>query len=245
MKDTPGTSKGPQETENNSKPRFEDGVALSVREHGGRNLRLARTAAETGDILANAFMASLHESGVGVQKDKATAERYWAVAKAAGWTNVMPIAFGMYRAAPDSPPEDPIAISDKGLALLHGDGVPCDAARAVELFKQSGRSGDHRALFHLSMCYMFGKGVERSAEKAAELWQQISVCGNRDAEALALMHLGWAHEFGHGVEMSDDDAIRCYEQAAQKGFEVGNIRVQEVRRLRRMRTSLLFQFRHL
>jgi hypothetical protein len=59
------------------------------------------------------------------------------------------------------------ALRDEGRAHEHGEGVPRDAARAVELYCEAARLGDAEAQFSLGWMYANGRGVARDDRMAS------------------------------------------------------------------------------
>ncbi len=68
------------------------------------------------------------------------------------------------------------------LAYEHGEGVPRDPERAVELYCDAVRSGSAEAMYNLGWMYANGRGVGRDDGYAATLFEMAMVKGHGGAE---------------------------------------------------------------
>ncbi len=60
-----------------------------------------------------------------------------------------------------------IALRAEAVSYEHGEGVPKDPARAIELYCEAARLGDAEAQFSLGWMYANGRGVARNDGLAA------------------------------------------------------------------------------
>ena len=121
-----------------------------------------------------------------------------------------------------------------------------DYEKAVSLLEQAALSGNPKAVYKLGNCYINGRGVEKSEEKAVELWleaaeqdydeayYQLGVTSFEDeaygdavewfqkaarkGNAKALYNLGICYSNGYGVEKSDAKASEVWLKAAEMGY---------------------------
>jgi TPR repeat protein len=97
-----------------------------------------------------------------------------------------------------------------------GEGVPKDAAKAVEWYQKPAEQGNAVAQSNLGSMYDEGEGVPKDAAKAVEWWQKAAEQGN----ALAQIKLGDAFQWGWGVKKNAAKAFELYEKAATQGKRV-------------------------
>lgn len=84
---------------------------------------------------------------------------------------------------------DADAQADLGEAYASGEGLPQDAVKAADLFRQAGEKGIARAQFRLSQMYGKGEGVPADTVKAVDLLRQSAANGHAKAQAaLAAMY---------------------------------------------------------
>lgn len=112
---------------------------------------------------------------------------------------------------------DPEALLRLGIMYYHGQGVPENEKRAVELLTQSANRGNVEAMYQLGNAYAFGSTTQSlvtDADVEAARWYfNAANAGNSDAQyALGLLFL-----VGKGVEKSLDDANQWMSRAAKGG----------------------------
>ena len=99
-----------------------------------------------------------------------------------------------------------------GLALLEGDGVPQDKAKAKVLFEKAAAQGHPGALYNLGVLAIEGEGKIHEFGVAAAYFRRAIEAGDIDAmDALAALHKG-----GMGVAMDQTKAAGLYRQAADQ-----------------------------
>ena len=69
-------------------------------------------------------------------------------------------------------------LTERALAYEHGEGVPRDEAKAIELYCEAARAGDPEAMFNLGWMYANGRGVARDDAVAATLFAQAAALGH-------------------------------------------------------------------
>lgn len=69
-------------------------------------------------------------------------------------------------------------------ALEHGDGIPRNPAKAVELYCESARLGDLEAQYNLGWMYAMGRGIERDDATAAYFFTMAAQQGDALAERM-------------------------------------------------------------
>ncbi|MGD2055792.1 MAG: tetratricopeptide repeat protein, partial [Gammaproteobacteria bacterium] len=85
----------------------------------------------------------------------------------------------------------------------NGEGVPKDAAKAMEWLQKAAAQGDNSAQFKLGEMYRSGEGVPKNAAKAAEWFTKAAAQGGADAQ----FNLGVMYYTGEGVSK---DLILAY-----------------------------------
>jgi TPR repeat protein len=101
-----------------------------------------------------------------------------------------------------------------------GLGGKVNIEEAARLYAQAARMGHPLAAGCLGVCYAFGEGVKKDAEKAEELARGAAdsvkdAARNGDATAQALF--GLMHAEGLGVKKDDREAVRWDRRAAAQG----------------------------
>lgn len=104
-----------------------------------------------------------------------------------GWNKLLALLLGsglgvagMVHAAEQD--ADSTRIVEQALAYEHGEGVPRDPERAVELYCEAVRLGDAEAMYSLGWMYANGRGVERDDRYAATLFEMALYKGHVGAE---------------------------------------------------------------
>lgn len=93
-------------------------------------------------------------------------------------------------------------------------GVPKDAQRAVQWYKQAAEAGDHRAQNNLGGMYARGEGVPKDYALAFDWFRKSAEQGDRTAE----WNLARAYQSGLGVPQSFPDSISWARKAAEQGY---------------------------
>lgn len=157
------------------------------RSNDAEGIALIRSAADEGHAEAQAYLSTLHEAGIFVERDSEASFR-WAEKAAAQ--------------------KHPGAMVKLAFAHLHGQGVAPDPVKARTLLEEAAGLGDVDAMANLGAMYGRGDGVPRDDvvssgwyRKAAELGSQHGIWG------IANMYAR-----GHGVP---EDPGECYFWARQ------------------------------
>jgi len=116
--------------------------------------------AEAGQARAQFAVGLAHDQGQGVERDAATAARWYRRAAAQG-----------------------LADAEYNLALLYldGRGVKQDLEETVRLFRAAAERGDLPAQVNLAYSYEQGSGVEQDLPVAAAWYARAAMAGNREA----------------------------------------------------------------
>lgn len=187
-------------------------------------------AASDGNISAMADLANCYRTGFGTAVDVEKC-KIWAEAAAnEGYAPAMIVLGKLYkgneavrnyekarywleRANEQSHPKAPGLL---GNLYDNGFGVPEDAAKAAEYFKQGAEKNDAYALFYLGYFYQSGRGVAKDYAKAVEMYQRASELGNSDA----MGNLGALYSTGNGVPKDFAKAAELFQKASDKGNEL-------------------------
>ena len=108
-----------------------------------------------------------------------------------------------------------------GIMYHEGNGVPQDAARAVEWYRKAAEQGDAKAQFNLGGMYFRGEGVVQDAARAVEWYRKAAEQGLAQAQ----FNLGFMYAEGVGVPQDAAKAAECYRKAAEQGIALaqGNL----------------------
>ena len=104
-----------------------------------------------------------------------------------------------------------------GESYRQGDGVPRDAARAAEFYRQACLGGDAAGCNQLGTMYSAGEGVRRDPIRAAGLFEGVCDSGY----AVGCHNLGFLYSNGEGLEEDQGRAAELYLQACEEGYALG------------------------
>ena len=167
--------------------------AFSIEQYA-RALRLLAPIASSGDVVAQYYLASLHDAGLGVERNAAEAA-YW------------------YRQAAFNGHVD--AQYNLGVAYSKGDGVIRDMSHAARWWRAAARKGSLNAQFNLGLVYMGGRGVIADASEASRWWKMSASQGDPASQ----YNLGALYANGEGVDQDIKRARIWWQRAAAQGFE--------------------------
>jgi TPR repeat protein len=153
-------------------------------------------ASEQGDALAQAFLASCYDRGLGVQKDEAKS-LYW---RDMAVYNANPIRLFRFLAESGSD----WGQLELGKCYAAGKGVPGDDQEAVKWLRKAAEQGNARAQALLGGCFQGGKGVSRNYAQAVEWFRRAANQGDALGQGL----LGWCYSDGLGVARNDIEAYK-------------------------------------
>ncbi len=150
-----------------------------------------RAKAEAGDATAQAQLGRFCET-------QSAANRY---AEAAKWFTLAA--------------EKGNADAQAGLAELYetGQGVPKDAAKAIELYRKAAEQGHAGAQYALGFDFESGRGVPQDHVQAAK-WFRLAA---EQGQPLAQYDLGQRYELGVGVPVDKPEALKWLILAAAQG----------------------------
>lgn len=185
------------------------------------------SAAAAGSFSAMANLADCYRTGFGTAVDVEKCKIWAEGAANEGYAPAMIVLGKLYkgnesvrnyekarywleRANEQSHPEAPGLL---GNLYDNGFGVPADAAKAAEYFKQGAEKNDAYALFYLGYFYQSGRGVAKDYAKAVEMYQRASELGN----SRAMANLGVLYSTGNGVPKDFAKAAELFQKASDKG----------------------------
>lgn len=188
------------------------------------------SAAAAGSFSAMANLADCYRTGFGTSVDVEKCKIWAEGAANEGYAPAMIVLGKLYkenesvrnyekarywleRANEQSHPEAPGLL---GNLYDNGFGVPADAAKAAEYFKQGAEKNDAYALFYLGYFYQSGRGVTKDYAKAVEMYQRASELGNSGA----MGNLGVLYSTGNGVPKDFAKAAELFQKASDKGNEL-------------------------
>ena len=137
-------------------------------------------------------------------------------AGSAGKSTAQPPSFAEYKVSESQKKADSgdaAAQYALGWMYANGEGVPMDAAKAVEWCQKAAAQGEAFAQLRLGWMYANGEGVPKDAAKAAEWYQKAAAQGNTLAQA----ELGGRYYKGEGVPKEAAKAVEWYQKAAAQG----------------------------
>jgi TPR repeat protein len=100
-----------------------------------------------------------------------------------------------------------------GWMYANGQGVPKDAAKAVEWYRRAAEQGHAAAQNHLGRTYATGRGVPKDEAKAVEWYRRAAEQGHATAQS----NLGQMYVDGRGVPKDDAKAFEWFQKAAEQG----------------------------
>jgi TPR repeat protein len=159
-----------------------------------RAYKLLLPLAATGDVVAQYYLASLFDAGLGIERNAAEAA-YW------------------YRHAAVNGHID--SQYNLGVAYSRGDGVERDMSDAARWWRAAARRGSLNAQFNLGIVYMHGRGVTADAGEAMRWWGMAAAQGDPASQ----YNLGTLYANGEGVEQDYERARLWWTRAAAQGFE--------------------------
>jgi len=132
----------------------------------------------------------------------------------------------------------------EGLRFEHGEVVPKDIQKAIELFERASEKGNADAMYTLGVLYEKGEDVPKDINQAIKWYRRASEKGNRDAQYVvglidwdgtgllthkeleraselgngdAMYALGLIYEKGDGVSKDIKKAVELFRNASEKG----------------------------
>ncbi len=140
---------------------YEDGDAAFRRKEYAVAMERWRPLAEGDDTRAQAGIAALYLSGLGVQQDHVLALRWCERAAARGEPRGQYILGSMYR---------------------DGKGVEKDLVRALDLFRKAAEQDLHWAQYTLGLMYFMGEGIEPDNAEAYHWFALAAVVRDKGDE---------------------------------------------------------------
>ena len=184
-------------------------------------------AAQQGHLFAQFELGLMNEEGTGVPRDPGQAALWYQNAATHGHARAAFRLSYLYFAGDGVPQDSSLAAAwcrvaaEGGLpyaqhvlgGLIGSNEKPDDDWEAVLWLQRASDQRYAQATFELGRMYYRGQGVERSFEKAIELWEPLAEAGMPDAQA----SLAYVYQHGHGRDKDLDRAVRLYAEAAAQG----------------------------
>jgi TPR repeat protein len=199
-----------------------------------RAIRWYFQAAEQRDGAAEYRLGMLNQQGLGVAKNEQAAAQWFAKALEHGSVEAM------IRFSEQPSPGDPASsyyLYMAGTALLSGQGVTKNEARARAVLLQAAEQKYPPAYFQLARIYSEGLGVSKSEAKAIEYYEMVLAADG--ADAVAYNNIAWvrvtssdpkirdpqkALEYAlKAVELSGGNQAYAVDTLANAYFQVGQI----------------------
>jgi len=191
------------------------------------SLPTLRSAAESGDALAQCDLALCYRMGLGVstnckeavdwyrkaaEQGHAGAQYYlgWCYENGVGVRKDHTQAVEWYRKAAEQGDAD--AQNNLGWCYENGVGVRKDHTQAFEWYRKAAEQGHADAQYNLGVCYENGVGVRKDHKQAVEWYRKAAEQGDADAQ----YNLGVCYEAGRGVAKDDVQALKWYRAAADQ-----------------------------
>lgn len=162
-----------------------------------------KKAADMGDDVAQANIASRLKSGTGIDKNIELAIDYYTKSANQGYLG---------------------AIKELARIFHYGDGVDADAEQAIRWYKKAIEKGDDESIYKLGYFYEFADCISHDYAKALECFKLASEKGIVKAMNL----IGDMYCYGRGVGVDESQAIFWYRKAAKKGDEHAKSKLKEL-----------------
>jgi hypothetical protein len=141
---------------------YAEAVAQRRAGHPAKAYPLFRQAADMGDTRAMLDLGNMSADGEGVEKNYAEALRWFRMAADRGSSEGMRDLGGIFY-------------------LGFGRNVPPDYSSAAYWFQKAADSGEADAMYDLGTMYQAGLGVDKSLDRAKQLYQDAARLGNEEA----------------------------------------------------------------
>lgn len=206
-------------------------------------LEVWRPMAERGDARAQFNVGLLYDEGLGVDRDEATARRWWTKAADQG---LLTASYNLAlmeieQAAAKGPDGDLSGALDQlrqtaeagylparytlGKVYEYGIGVDKDPARAFENVSIAAQGGFAKAQYSLGKAYRDGDGVDKDAARAAQWFGRAAARGHAGAQD----HYARRLYQGEGVEKDPVRAMTFAVLAMRAGVEDARELADEIR----------------
>ncbi|CAI3950557.1 unnamed protein product [Commensalibacter communis] len=163
--------------------------AFAARQYSQEEIDFVTQKANKGDAASQEVLGEIYQTGdYGPEKDPFAAKDWYEKAVQLGDVNAMNNLANMYR---------------------HGDGVPQDYAKAIELLKKADSLGNKKAAFNIAVMYEDGEGVPKNISTAMDWYKKAANNGN----SLAMNNLGVNYHDGLDVTKNINTAKEYFKQA--------------------------------
>lgn len=218
---------------------FDNSMAISVLvasiEAGGgllsmeEALRLLNDAANKNDSLALAELSRLYDSGIGVEKNKTTADLLRLKAAENGHVESQ-VELGFYYLNPESPQNDPkqaykwfcrAAINHNkwgqlsvGRSDLYGQFSPKNVSSGIFWLERASENGSSEAQLELGYMYFGGEEVPKDLSLAVKWVEKAATAGNAEAQNMFALMIAE----GLGTVSNEKLATFWLQKAADQGL---------------------------
>jgi TPR repeat protein/transglutaminase-like putative cysteine protease len=216
---------------------FTEGVNAFLAQKYKLAMARLKPFAESGNAKAQSYVASMYESGRGVERNYTEAIRWFLMAaeqsdpysqshlgylyeKGLGAARDENVAAKWYARAAELGD----GYGQARLASLYRDGrgVAQDFQQAANWFSKAADQGSTWAQMNLGLLYIKGQGVPLDYTKAM-YWLRNAADRN---DSYAQYNLGWAYESGEGVPKDKQEAIKWYSKASDGGNPEARARLE-------------------
>jgi TPR repeat protein len=157
----------------------------------------ARLERDPADAAAMTLLGELHNQGLGVPQNLASAVEWYRLAAGRG---------------------DPNALYALGVMAVDGRGMAKDSGRGRAFFEEAAAKGEARAAYNLALLFLASEDP-KDIVKAVEFLRRAS-----EAEIGQAQHaLGVLHLKGRGVARDPAEAARWFGRAAKNGSVAGEV----------------------
>ncbi len=171
-----------------------DEFPTTAAEAGGESgkFKTAQSAAEDGDIDAQAELAYCYAKGIGTEKDDLQAFNWYYNAAEQGDVNSQ---FNL------------------GVMYAKGRGVKQNFTESFHWYKEAAAQGDARAQAAVAMMCSKGIGTDKSEAEAFKWYMESAKCGLANAQ----FTVGECYAKGKGTDRDYNEAFHWYSKAANQG----------------------------
>lgn len=166
-----------------------------------------KKAAEQGYVRAQAALGEYYLEGIGVKKDELLAFKWLRKAAEQG------DSVAQYNLGKCYEVFDAILPSD---TLGEGIWTADPSGTAFCLYSMAAEQGVVEAQLRLAHCYMYGRGIGKSAEEAVKLYEKVASAGLDTVHQQAGIELAKCYLYGKGVKQDMEKAFGMIKSYADK-----------------------------
>ena len=212
-----------------SATQYEEGMKAYKRNDFVTSLKLLRSAAELGHVLAQNNLGAIYASGRGAKSDDTEAVRWYRKAAEQGYAKGQNNLGYMYDSGRGVAKDEATAVrwyrkaaeqghaqaqNNLGAMFADGRGVKQEEGEAVRWYRRAAEQGNADAQYNLGVMYANGRGVNKDEAEAVKYYLQAA----EQSHAKAQNNLGYMYDNGRGVIKDEAEAARWYRKAAEQGL---------------------------